>query len=285
MSDEPQPAALPADNHVHTEWSWDAELGAMEASCVRAMELGLPAIAFTEHWDPTPTPIDPDALPHLPPLIRKFVSDGVFQAPPLDVEGYAERLAVCRAQFPDLRIWSGVELGEPHWWPDELASLLGRLPFERVLGSVHCLEVDGQYRYVEGLYGGMKPGEVIRGYLAEVARLAESDAPFAVLAHIDYPVRGWPAASAGPFSPAAFEEEYRVALRALALSGRALEVNTTVPLHAEVVRWWREEGGRAVSFGSDAHEPGEIARGFAAAREMAEAFGFSDASEGLWFAK
>ncbi|TMD32858.1 MAG: hypothetical protein E6I95_10030 [Chloroflexi bacterium] len=36
---------------MHTEWSWDAPIGHMERSCRRAIELGLPAIAFTEHAD------------------------------------------------------------------------------------------------------------------------------------------------------------------------------------------------------------------------------------------
>src|SRR5665213_668368 len=87
MATHARPPQLPADNHVHSEWSWDAEAGAMEASCARAAALGIPAIAFTEHWDPTPCPIDPAAIPHLPPLIRGLVSpEGVFRAPALDVE-------------------------------------------------------------------------------------------------------------------------------------------------------------------------------------------------------
>ena len=58
-----------------------------------------------------------------------------------------------------------------------------------------------------------------------------SPAPFAVLAHIDYPVRHWPA-QAGRFDAAVFEDEYRAVLAALARSGRMLEVNTVVPLPA-----------------------------------------------------
>jgi histidinol-phosphatase (PHP family) len=85
-----------------------------------------------------------------------------------------------------------------------------------------------------------------------------------LLAHIDYPVRYWPA-QAGPFDPNAFEEKFRQALRVLTVSGRALEVNTAVPLHAPVVRWWREEGGEAVTFGSDGHDPTLLASGFAEA--------------------
>jgi len=37
---------IPADNHVHTEWSWDAPAGAMAETCRRAVELGLPAVCY-----------------------------------------------------------------------------------------------------------------------------------------------------------------------------------------------------------------------------------------------
>ena len=283
MPTHARPPQLPGDNHVHSEWSWDAEAGAMEASCARAASLGLPAIAFTEHWDPTPCPIDPAAVPHLPPLIRGLVSpQGVFLAPALDVEGYVARLAECRERFPRLRILSGVELGEPHWWPESLAALVRRAEFDRILGSVHCIKIDGRYQYVEGLYGRLPPGEVVRLYLAEVLRLVESPCAFAILAHIDYPVRDWPKA-AEPYQVEAFEDEYRTVLRALAISGRALEVNTTVPLPARVVRWWHEASGKAISFGSDAHEPAEVARGFIEAAAMAEAAGFAtEGQNSLW---
>ncbi|MFC7757916.1 hypothetical protein ACFQY4_07665 [Catellatospora bangladeshensis] len=40
-------AVLPAAGHVHSEWSWDAYVGSMERTCARAVELGLPAVAFT----------------------------------------------------------------------------------------------------------------------------------------------------------------------------------------------------------------------------------------------
>ncbi len=44
---------LPSDDHTHSEWSWDASAGSMVGSCARAVELGLPSIAFTEHVDVT----------------------------------------------------------------------------------------------------------------------------------------------------------------------------------------------------------------------------------------
>jgi histidinol-phosphatase (PHP family) len=63
--------------------------------------------------------------------------------------------------------------------------------------------------------------------------------------------------------------------RALAASGRALEVNTTSPLWSvELVRWYREEGGRAISFGSDAHVPAAVGQRFDLAVDVVEAAGF-----------
>ena len=50
---------LTGDGHVHSEWSRDtggprsAAAGRMEAMCRRALKIGLPALAFTEHLDLT----------------------------------------------------------------------------------------------------------------------------------------------------------------------------------------------------------------------------------------
>ena len=39
-------------------------------------------------------------------------------------------------------------------------------------------------------------------------------------------------------------------------------MNTNLPLAPRILQWWREAGGEAVSFGSDAHEPDRLAREF-----------------------
>jgi histidinol-phosphatase (PHP family) len=52
----------------------------------------------------------------------------------------------------------------------------------------------------------------------------------------------------------------------------------------ELVRWWADAGGDAVSFGSDAHRPRDLANRFAEAAEVALGSGFRpgrDAGE-LW---
>ena len=248
-----------ADNHVHTEWSWDARQGDMEESCRRAVALGLPSIAFTEHADWIRGP------------------QAVF-----DVEGYFGCIDRCRAAYPGLRVLSGVEMGEPHLFPDAARELLSA-PFDRVLASVHCVKWEG--RSVDAAHPGfLSPANVdavFQLYLREVLALLESGQPFQVLAHLDYPKRYWPAEPA--YDESRYEDEFRAILRASAARGVALEVNTTrggdpasrfICPGPVVLGWWHEEGGRAISFGSDAHRPDAIAAGFDLAQRLATEAGF-----------
>src|SRR5919199_909765 len=132
---------VPADGHVHSEWSWDARLGSMERTCERAVELGLPAVAFTEHVDRTTWPAPPGS-----PLARSYAPlvapDGTLTPPDLDVDGYLACVERCRDRFPGLRILTGVELGEAHWHADGVARLLAGGGFERVLRSQPSLSLD-----------------------------------------------------------------------------------------------------------------------------------------------
>ncbi len=262
---------LPLDGHVHSEWSWDAIAGDMEATCARAVELGLPAVAFTEHVDHTRWMVAEGALD--PRARGERDAPGTFTPGPLDVEGYLEALARCRDLFPGLHLVSGVELGEPHWHPDAVAGVLAAGGFERVLGSLHSLPEGTAAAEPPELFRRHVAADVVRSYLVELAAMIEQTSVFEVLAHLDYPLRHWPAA-AGPFEVGAFEDELRHALRNLAASGRVLEVNTKGPMLPEVVRWWRDEGGRVVTFGSDAHEPDELGRRLDEAVDMVESYGF-----------
>jgi histidinol-phosphatase (PHP family) len=268
--------SMPPDNHVHSEWSWDARHGSMEQSCERAQRLGLPSIAFTEHLDHTVWTVSAEGRVGLPldhPVVVFGDDAGRVTPPAFDVEGYLEAVDRCRTAFPDLRVWAGLEVGEPHWHTQAVAGVLAAGAFDRVLGSLHCLPDHGRFQEPADLYLHRAPEQVLREYLAEVARLVVASDVFSILGHIDYPVRCWPETT-DPFDPTVFEEEFRHALRATADSGRALEINTVVPLGPTILRWWHDEGGDAVTFGSDAHEPSAVARGFAEAAAMAEAIGF-----------
>jgi histidinol-phosphatase (PHP family) len=263
---------LPADGHVHSEWSWDAPGGSMERTCARAVQIGLASVAFTEHAEFTAWTLPTGRLPR--GARAEVTPEGVVVPPVFDVDGYLGCLQRCRDLYPGLRILSGVELSEPHWHIRQTAQVLDLGGFDRVLGSVHSLPAVGaRYLEVADCYRERTAEAVVRGYLAEATRMVTASGVFAVLAHIDYPARYWPG-DAGKFDPCTFEDEYREVLRALASTSRALEVNTRVPLHPRIVRWWHEAGGDAVAFGSDAHDPAALAHDFSSAAAMVRAHGF-----------
>jgi histidinol-phosphatase (PHP family) len=261
-------SARPPDNHVHTRYSWDThDSSTMRRACERAVAEGLPAIAFTEHLDFTVW-LDEDRA-----TAEGLTDRHPAQQTPIDVEAYVAELEECRDRYPELRIWSGVETGEPHLFAASIAGHLRRAPVDRVLGSLHSLADQGRLVGVTRLLWS-DPAGTMRRYLAELVDMIESSDVFQVLAHCDFPRRYWPG-GAHTYVEKDFEEEYRAVFRALAASGRALEINTSSPLaSADQMRWFHEEGGEAVSFGSDAHQPERVGDRFDLAVDVVEAAGF-----------
>jgi histidinol-phosphatase (PHP family) len=193
----------------------------------------------------------------------------------VDIDGYLASVDRCRGLFPQLRVLTGIEAGEPHHFAGSVAAVLAQGQFQRVLGSLHSVVHNGRLVYADRLFRDLPADVVLRDYFEELVRLIEGSGAFQVLAHCEYPRRYWPAAREGEYREADYEEEYRTAFRALATSERVLELNTTSPLASTtLIRWWYEEGGGAVSFGSDAHVPLRVGRLFDVAVDIVEAAGF-----------
>ena len=259
----------PPDEHVHSEFSWDTGPHAsMRAACTRAVELGIPAVSFTEHVDFTSWASDDH------PLVPGWRPRAPHRYQPLDVPAYLASVERCRAEFPGVRVHAGIETGEPHLFAGSVASVLAQGPFERVLGSLHSVIRDDELVGANRAVRAENPDAVMREYFAELLRMVNGSSVFDVLAHCDFPRRYWPR-SAPPYDERTFEQEYRAVFSALAATGRVLEVNTASPLSSvELVRWWHQEGGRAVSFGSDAHVPWAVGQHFDLAVEVVTAAGF-----------
>jgi histidinol-phosphatase (PHP family) len=254
---------------MHSEWSFDTMSSAsMLATCQRAVALGLPAVAFTEHLEWTDWQPGDEAATVAPrldwwPLIE-----------PIDVTGYFAGLAECRDRFPGLRVVSGLEIGEPHLFEASVKAFLGTGRFDRLLGSLHAIPWDGGLAGPGAMWPRLPAEEFMRRYFAELLTMVEAGGDFEVLAHVDYPRRYWPS---GPdrYQEADYQEEYRAVFQALAASGRVLEFNTKSPFASLAqLGWWREAGGRAISFGSDGHLPSLVGKRFAEAMAVAETAGF-----------
>lgn len=275
---------LPADTHVHSEFSWDtgglaspSAVGTMRRTCARAVRIGLPVVIFTEHLDLSGWRAAPeDFADHQRQHIDE---DGVMQPPLLDVDGYLNSIGRCRHEFPDLRILTGVEFGQPHLDRAAAAAVIDLSSFDRVNGSLHTLPYAGHRSEPVTMFRELEdPAEVILTYLREVPAMVDGG-DFEVFTHIDYAARYWPVDEHGPFDHRPFEEGFREAMRTIASSGRALEMNTGRTVRPWIPQWWAEEGGRAVSFGSDDHATSGLAAHFHETTALLDHVGFTPGSQ------
>jgi histidinol-phosphatase (PHP family) len=228
---------------MHSDFSCDCR-APMADMCRAAVTLGLTEIGFSDHFDLMP----------LDPCYDYF-----------RVEAWWNELERCRAEFsPALTIRAGVELGEPHRFGDQIASLLSSFPWDYSLGSLHWV---GEELIFRPQYFQRSPDLAFREYFHELNRMA-AEAEFDILAHLDV-IKRLGFEQYGFYDAASYEEEIRAVLRTCVQRGRALEINTstlrrsvnqTAP-ETWVLDWFAEEGGRWVTFGSDAHQPEHIGFG------------------------
>lgn len=250
--------SIGSDYHVHTQYSADGE-ASPEAMCEAALARGLREICFTEHvdwlpWDPT----------------RDH-----FQA-----EHYVPAAIRCREHFAGrLEVRIGLEISEPHLAAERIQQLLGRWPFDFVLGSAHW--IDQQGIFMSDLYDIHPIEHIEREYFLRVLELAQQG-DFDSLGHLDL-VRRYRPKAYGPFQVEDHAEIIHAILETLIARDKAFEINTS-PLrrgcdatcpNLAVLHWYRALGGEKITVGSDSHRTEHMGTGFDVAEAMLRAAGFS----------
>lgn len=247
---------IPQDYHIHTNFSCDCQLSMLEM-CRAAVEKAIPEIGFTDHFD----------------LVPQDPCSAYFQADP-----WWEELVRCRDAFKgSLRVRAGVEIGEGHLFLAQVQQLHAAYPWDYSLGSLHWV---GSGLVFDRSFFERPEKEVYQAYFDELARMS-LEADFDVLAHMDV-VKRYGFEAYGPFAPEEFEGPIRKILRTLAQRGKALEVNTATlrrPVDETspsslVVEWFRQEGGRWVTLGSDAHRAEHVGQGLEKALHVTRSAGF-----------
>lgn len=231
---------LPHDYHTHTTFSADGD-SSPEAMCRRAIELGLPEIGFSEHWDVGP-------LEEQPRFFRP--------------EAWYAELERLRALFAgQLKIRAAVEIAEPHLYPEESAEVLTRVPFDYVIGSVHW--VGSNFMFDPKYFSQHTADEVYESYFAELERMV-AVADIDVVAHLDIPTRT--AIPIFGYDPLRYEDQIRAVLDVIIRRGLTLDINAAgmrkqsrnLMPDARIVKWYAEMGGERVALGSDAHEDSQV---------------------------
>lgn len=239
---------LPLDSHVHTDQSPDSDVP-IDVYAALALEQGIAELAITDHVD----------------FDRRDPAYGYasFAARERTVRAAAERWAPLGVQ-----IRFGAELTYNRAWEDAVRDHLRRHRYDYTIGSVHDWP---DSPYVPGRVRTWATGrpidEVVRPYFDEVAAAARSGL-FDTIGHLDV-VKRYLFPHVLPADLAARPELLDPALRAIADSGTALEINTsglrhrvreTYPAPWTLIRF-HELGGQHVVAGSDAHRADWLAWG------------------------
>lgn len=247
---------IPIDYHMHSNYSCDSDVP-MAALCRAAVDAGIDEIGLSEHFDSHP-----------------YDECTGF----LRVEEWWDEFYRCKNDFqPVLRLKAGIEISEPHQYPDEVDMLLDAHPWDYAIGSLHWIEDEIIFK---DPYFNRSPEEAYEGYFLELQRMVETGR-FNILGHIDI-VKRYGFEHYGPFDVTAYEKLIRPILSTLAERGLALEVNTitlrrsiqeTSP-SSQVLSWFKEEGGRWISLGSDAHLASDVGANLEDAIQIIRSIGF-----------
>lgn len=247
---------IPQDYHMHSNFSCDCQ-ATMSSMCQAAIDVGIPEIGFTEHYDLHP---------------REECHDWFRPEP------WWQELERCRAEFQGrLTIRAGIEIGEPHLFQAEAKALLTRCSFDYVLGSLHWV---GQETVFDPKYFESREADhAWQLFYEELERMTRIGG-FDVLSHFDVPVRvGFTVY--GEYDPSRYEAWIRPILRNCIDQGIALDLNTAafrrkaqqLTPGLQILRWYAEMGGERVTLGSDAHRPENVGMMLDHAIEVAKSAG------------
>ena len=255
-----------ADYHIHTRLCRHAE-GEPREYVERAVELGLTEIGFADH------------LPFLGGWAPYHVPSNDWAMELGELDDYVGLVDDLRREYrSELRILLGIEADYIADTLDETAHVLRSYPFDYVIGSVHI--VGDRYPFDHpAMSARLVDYGIDRIYLEslELVAAAAGTGLFHIIGHLDQAKKyGYRPDDSEAVSAAASG-----ALRAIAAAGVALELNTA-GLRKPIAEAYPSAAllreahacGIPLTFGSDAHRPGDVAAGFDHAEQLALEAGY-----------
>ena len=267
-----------ADYHVHTYYSDDSEYP-MEEVVKDAISLGLNEICFTDHvdygikrdWD------DPSGM-----LYRRG-GPGEPERMPLanvDYPRCAAEIEALRSKYRDrLTIKMGMEFGmQTHTIP-LYEKLFSSYPFDFIILSVH--QVEDKEFWTQDFQRGRTQEEYNLRYYEEMLALVQRYHHYSVLGHMDLISRY---DNAGTFPFEKIRPIVTEILKTVIADGKGIEINTSSHRYglqnltpsADILRLYRELGGRILTIGSDSHRKEHLGTYILDTMEEAKKLGFEE---------
>lgn len=254
---------ITADFHMHSSFSGDSDTP-MEDMILKAIDLGLTHICFTEHND-----FDFPVCEEIP--------EGTFE---VNADAYLYDLLKYRTKYQDkIQILFGIELGLQPQITRQNAIFAKSHDYDFIIGSSHICNKKDPY-YPE-FYEGRSEESAYREYFESILENIKKFSNFDVYGHLDYVVRYGPNKDKY-YTFENYQDILDPILKLLIEKGKGIELNTG-GLHNDlkdfnpnraILKRYKELGGEIITIGSDAHTPGDIAGDFQKADDVLRECGF-----------
>lgn len=254
-----------ADCHVHSTFSGDGK-SEMEDIVTAAINKGLCELCFTEHNDlcfPYENTEDPE---------------GYFD---LNTDSYLYEVLLMREKYWDkIKIGFGVELGMQTDAVEANRSYAKSNDFDFLIYSCHI--VNKKDPYYPAYFEGRSEEAAMREYFQCILDNLKLYKDYDVLGHLDYAIRYAPNADKN-YSYSQYSDLIDPILSTVIADGKGIEINTAglrkhnlkdVNPNTDILRRYRELGGKIVTVGSDAHSAEEVGADFDRAAQVLKAAGF-----------
>lgn len=248
------------DCHVHTNISHDG-ISTYEDYINIGKQKGVDEITFTEHWD------------DYTGLKTKLQT--------LDVSKYREAYLKYKNDSL-LKTNFGIEIGLQPDIVEKVRTIVNEYPFDFIIGSSH-ITCKKDMAMDKSFFDGLSRREAYLKYFKEVLENIKSYNDFDVYGHIDYVVR-YGGYAENKIDYMEFKEILDEILLSLIKKDKGIEINTsgiryglgnTHP-NVDIIRRYRQLGGKIITMGSDAHKVDDLAKDFDLAFEILENVGFKE---------
>ena len=258
-----------ADYHVHTIYSDDSAYP-MEEVVLKAIDLGLNEICFTDHVD---YGIKPDRDEPEKIIIR----DGMPLAN-VDYPKYFEEIKHLQEKYKDkITIKQGMEFGMQTHTIDKFQKLFDRYDFDFIILSCH--QVEDKEFWTQDFQKGRTQQEYNERYYQEILEMVKTYKDYSVLGHLDL-LKRYDLAGDYPFEKV--KDILTEILKIVIADGKGIEINTSsfryglkdlMPGH-EILKLYHDLGGTIITIGSDSHQERHLADHIQEVREELKKIGF-----------
>lgn len=259
-----------ADYHVHTIYSDDSAYP-MEEVVLKAIDLGLNEICFTDH-------VDYGIKPDWDEPEKIIIRDGMSLAN-VDYPKYFEEIKHLQEKYKDkITIKQGMEFGMQTHTIDQFQKLFDRYDFDFIILSCH--QVEDKEFWTQDFQKGRTQQEYNERYYQEILEMVKTYKDYSVLGHLDL-LKRYDLAGDYPFEKV--KDILTEILKIVIADGKGIEINTSsfryglkdlMPSH-EILKLYHDLGGRIITIGSDSHQESHLADHIQEVREELKKIGFT----------